>query len=181
MSSDTTLSALFPSVPVTIGAERLQLRPVILAELPAVERVVEGWRLLVATGGDFANAEAWDDFVGLCAAAVSRDRAWINGLEEDDFDRLICLVLAINEEIWKPEVAKDSGEAFRWAQIIQRLVEHGHAWATIQTYTLPQARAFLGECFRMESETLARGIQAASFSMADQKSVSKALKELNRG
>lgn len=178
---DTTLSTLFPSVPVTLGAERLQLRPVILAELPAVERVVEGWRLLVATGGDFANAEAWEDFVDLCAAAVGRSRTWIDALSEEDFEKLICLVLAINEEIWKPEITKERSEPFTWARIIQRLVEHGHNENSTQAYTLAKARALLGECFRLESETLARGIQAASYSMADPKSVSQAVKELNRG
>ena len=178
---DTTLSALFPGrADHGSAGKRLRLRPVILAELPAVERVVEAWRLLVATGGDFLHSEGWEDFLELVAAAAGHPRAWLDQLSEEDFERLICLVLAANEEVWKPEIGKEPGEAFTWAQITQRLVEHGHAWDTLQGYTLTQARAFLGECFRLESETLAREIQAAAFSMADEKAVTKAVKELRR-
>lgn len=179
--SDTTLSALLPSVPVKIGTERVFLRPVIVAELPAVERVVDGWRLLVATGGDFLHAEAWGDFLDLCAAAAGRESGWIDTLSEEDLERLICHVLAINEDVWKPEITKERGEPFTWAQITQRLVEHGHAWEAIRGYTLPQARAFLGECFRLEREALARAVQAANYAMADPKSTNKTVKELLRG
>jgi len=177
---DTRLSALFPALPFMVGGERLQLRPVTLGELPAVERVVEGWRLLLATGGEFLHAEAWEDFLDLCAGAVGRDRAWLDQLSEEAFETLIGLVLAINEEIWKPG-PQPAGKAFSWPEITQRLIEHGHPFAAIQGYTLAQARAFLGECFRLEREALARAIQAAAFSMADGKTVVKAVKELTRG
>ena len=178
---DTTLSTILPSMPVKIGMERLHLRSVIIAELPVVERVIEAWRLLVATGGDFLHADGWEDFLDLCAAAVGRPRAWIDGLSEEDFERLIALVLAANEDIWKTEATRSAGEPWSWAQIAQRLVEHGHTWDAIQGYTLPQARAFLMEALRMESEVLAREIQASSFSMASEKDVNRAVKELRRG
>jgi hypothetical protein len=179
--TDTSLSSLFPAVPVTVGGERLRLRPVVLGELPAVERVIEGWQVLVVTEGDPARAEAWTDFVDLCAAAVGRSRAWIDQLSETDFETLICLVLAANEDVWKPQPPKAGEEGYSWAKIIQCLVEHGHSFEAIQGYTLSQARALLGECFRMESEALAREIQAAAFSMASSESVEKAVKGLLRG
>jgi len=179
--TDASLFALLPAVPVVIDGERLCLRPVVIAELPAVERILEGWQQLVATGGNWLNAEAWEDVVDLCAAAVGRDRSWIDQISENDFERLISLVLAVNESIWKPEAKSHEGEDFSWAQIVQRLVEHGHSFDAIRGYTLSQARALLGECFRQEAECLARDIQAASFSMADQTSVEKAVKGLRCG
>lgn len=180
--SDTTLSSLFPSVPVLVGGERLCLRPIILRELPAVERVLEGWRLLVATGGNFAQAEAWQDVLDLTAASVGRSRPWLDQLSEADFEALICQVMSINEEIWRPRpAAKDEGKAFTWSQIVQCLVEHGHPFDAIQGYTLAQARTLLTECFRQESEAMARDIQSAAFSMASSESVDKAVKGLRRG
>ena len=178
---DTTLSAILPSMPVKIGMERLLLRSVVIAELPVVERVIEAWRLLVATGGDFLHADGWEDFLDLCAAAVGRPSTWIDWLSEEEFEHLISLVLAANEDVWKTEATRNPGEPWSWAQIAQRLVEHGHTWDAIQGYTLPQARAFLMESLRLESEALAREIQASNFAMADPKDVNRAVKELRRG
>ena len=178
---DTTLSTILPSMPVKIGMERLHLRSVIIAELPVVERVIEAWRLLVAKGGDFLHADGWEDFLDLCAAAVGRPRAWIDGLSEEDFERLIALVLAANEDIWKTEATRSAGEPWSWAKIAQRLVEHGHTWAAAQGYTLPQAKAFLDECFRVERENLACMVEASNYAMATPESTSKTAKELRRG
>lgn len=179
--TDSTLSTLFPAVPVRIGGERLSCRPVVLGELPEVERVVEAWRLLVATGGATLDAEAWDDFLGLLCAAVDRPRAWLDALPENEFEQLVALVLASNEDIWKPAASPSGQAALEWPEIFQRLISHGHSIAAIREYTIAQAHAFLGECMKAEREDLAAGIQAAAFSMADGKTVTSVLKELRRG
>jgi hypothetical protein len=179
---DTTLSTLFPAVPIRIGGERVSLRPVVLGELPEVDRVVEAWRLLIATGGDVLDSEAWEDFLGLLCAAVDRPRAWLDALSESEFERLATTALAINEEIWKPSPSPGTGNvSMKWSEIFQRLISHGHPASVIKGYTLAQANAYLGECLKADREELAMNIQAAAFSMVDGKTVAGAVKELRRG
>lgn len=179
--ADSTLTTLFPAQPFMVGGERLLLRPVVLGELPQVERVAEAWRVMVATGGEVLDAEAWEDFLSLLAASVDRPVPWLESLDEATFEQLLCLVLAINENVWKPTEDEGEGEAMTWAEILQSLIEHGHDFETIQRYTVAQARAFLMQGFRREREALAQAVQASAFAMADSKSVQKVVKELRRG
>jgi hypothetical protein len=174
------LSALFPAVPLSVGGERLFVRPVSLGDMPVAERVLAAWLELVSTGGQAMDESAWDDFIDLLASSVNRPRSWVGGLDEADFERLVAFALAVNEEILRPsEKTKDIQET-GWPEIIQRLVSHGHAMDAIKNYTLSQARAYLLECYRAERDDLARGIQAAAFSMSDGETVKKALEKLNR-
>lgn len=179
--TDTGLSALFPSCPMTAGGERLEVRPVILSELPQVERVLDGWRYLVASNGAVMDAEAWEAFLDLLASAACRTRPWLEALPESDFERLASLVLAINREIWDAEAPQRKGEEVQWPGIFQRLVAAGHPLEAIHRMTLAQARLFLVEAARLDRERLANDITAAAFSMADGKHVNKVLKELRRG
>lgn len=178
---DTTLSSLFPGVPTRILGERVEVRPIVFRDLRTVERVMDGWVQLVASGGESVDQEAWEDFQDLLASGCGKDRSWLARLPEDDFERLTSLALAVNRNIWDPPKNEQAGDSFTWAQIVQRLVEHGHPWESMQLLTLSQIRAFLEETFRSERESFARDITAASFSMVDGKTVQKVTKELRRG
>lgn len=136
--------------------------------------------MLVATGGEWLDPEALETFRDLLAASVGKGRAWLDGQAPEQFDRLVSLVLAINEDIWKPSAKAASDAPLDWPEIVQRLVEHGHTLENIQQFTIVQARAFLLECLKTEREDMAMRIQASAFSMADGKSVAKAVKELTR-
>ena len=179
MAAAATLSALYPAVPLQLGGERVQLRPVVLSELPAVEQVLEGWRVLIATRGEVLPQEAWDTFLDLLAAAVGRTSLWVRQLPEEDLERLICHALAVNAELFED----DSGdtETVNWASVAQRLVSHGHPLEAVGRMTLAQLRAFTEEALVTEREHLAAGVLAATYSMADEKSVKRALRELRRG
>lgn len=179
--ADGTLTTLNPALPLLVGGERVMLRPVLLSELPQVARVQEGWNLMKATGGQVLDAEAWEDFLQLLAAAAGKPVAWLEGLTEAQFEELFCLVIGINRDLWKESEGPASGEEMTWAEILQSLVEHGHAFESTQRYTVDQARTFLLQGFRREREALAQAIQAAGFAMADGKSVQKVVKELRRG
>lgn len=179
--TDTGLSALFPSCPMTAGGERLEVRPVTLSELPRVERVMDGWRSLVASNGEVMDSEAWDAFLDLLAASVGKDRHWLESLTESDFENLACLVLSINREIWDPEAVQHGDAEISWPGIFQRLVAAGHPLEAIHRMTLAQARVFLIEAARLDRERLADDITAAAFSMVDGKQVSRVVKELRRG
>lgn len=178
--ADTTLSILLPGVPLRVAGEWMEVRPVVLRELRQVERVFEGWAVLVASGGETLLPEAWDAFLELTAAAYGKDRAYLTRLAEADFEHLVSFVLAINKDLWDPPESADT-DIFTWSQIVQRLVKAGHPWDSIQNLTLPQVKAFLVEGLRQEREELAQGITAASFSMADGKTVQQVTKELRRG
>ena len=178
---DHDLSTLNPAVPILVGGERVFIRSVTLDEIPAAQRVRDGWRLLVATGGDFLHAEAWADFIDLCAAAAGRDRLWLDALPEADFEKVICSVVAINEELWKPENLGEASEEISWAAITQRLVEHGHSLESTRKLTLPQARALLKECVNQETNRFAQAIQAATFAMVSPKDAEKAVRKLRHG
>lgn len=178
---DSTLAALFPAIPVTVGGERVQLRPVTLGELPVVERLMEAWCAMVATAGLEVDPENWDAFVDLLASAVARTRAWVEALPSSEFERLASLALAINEDVWNPAATGGAeSEAMTWSAIVQRLVEHGHPFEALKGFTLGQCRAFLLEALRRERADLAQGIQAAAFSMVDGKTTQKVLRELSR-
>ncbi len=179
--ADSTVSTLFPGLPFMVGREWVYIRPVVLSEIPAVERVVEAWRLLVATGGTVLDAGAWEDFLVLLAAAAGKPMAWLEGLEESAFEQLVGLVLASNENIWKPEGDGPEDETTPWAEILQRLIESGHDFNAVLGYTMPQAKAFLLQSARREREALAQKIQASAFAMADTKSVQRVVKELRHG
>jgi len=179
--ADTTLSALFPAVPEVVGGERVEVRPVIVSELRLVERVLEGWAILIASGGETVSPESWDAFLSLVSSACGKPREWVVALPEEEFERLTCLVLALNRDIWDTPTSTDDQEPFTWAQIVQRLVKAGHPWDAVQGMTLGQVQAFLKEALRIEREELALDITAASFSMADGKAVAQATKELRRG
>jgi hypothetical protein len=178
---DTTLSALLPSVPLQVGGRQLEVRPIIYRELRLVERAMEGWTLLVASGGEQMDPEAWEAFLQLLAGACGQTVDQVKALEECDFERLACLVLAMNREIWDAPKGRGDDEPLTWAQIVQRLVSHGHPWEAVQNMTMGQIRSFLEACLRHERETLAMQITAASFSMAEPKTVQKATRELRRG
>ena len=120
--ADSTLTTLFPAQPFMVGGDRLMLRPVVLGELPQVERVAEAWRVMVATSGQVLDAEAWEDFLSLLAAAVGQPVAWLESLDEATFERVVCLVLAVNEDVWKPTEDTSEGEAMTWAEILQSLI-----------------------------------------------------------
>ena len=179
--ADSTLLTLVPALPFWVGGERVMLRPVILGELDQVGRVVDAWKVLVASGGKVLDAEGWEEFLRLLVAAVDKPMAWLEALNEDAFEHLVALVLAINEEVWKPAEGPDSDEELSWETILQCLIEHGHTFEAIKGYTLAQARGFLAQGFKREREQMAQRIQAAAFAMADGKSVQKVVKELRRG
>ena len=179
MAAAATLSALYPAVPLQLGGERVQLRPVVLSELPAVEQVLEGWRVLIATRGEVLPQEAWDTFLDLLAAAVGRTSLWVRQLPEEDLERLICHALAVNAELFEDDPGDT--ETVNWASVAQRLVSHGHPLDAVGRMTLAQLRAFTEEALVTERENLAAGVLAATYSMADEKSVKRALRELRRG
>ena len=180
--ADTSLFTLFPTVPALVGGERVEVRPVILSELPLVERVLEGWRVLVATSGEVMPQESWDAFSDLLASACGKSREWVLALQSEDFERLSCLVLAQNRELWDGEAQESKGDDyFAWPQVVQRLVRHGHPWQQVQSLTLGQIRDFMAEALVIEREDLAQVITAASFAMADGSTVQKVTKELRRG
>jgi hypothetical protein len=179
--STQKLPDAFPLQPFMVGEERLMLRPIILGEIPQVERVLEAWRILVATGGRVLDAGGWEDFLDLLAASAGKPVAWLEGLTQETFEQLVGLVLALNETIWKPTEDKDEGEEMPWPELFQNLIEHGHAYETLQGYTVAQARAFLLQGFRRERESFAQAIQASGFAMVEGKAVQQVVKELRRG
>lgn len=180
--AEASLLTLSPALPFWVGGERVMLRPVILGELDQVSRVVDAWKILVASGGAVLDAEGWEEFLLLLAAAVDKPMAWLEALDEDAFEHLVALVLAINKEIWSPSDASGADdEMLAWEAILQRLIEHGHTFEAIKGYTLAQARGFLTQAFAREREAFAQSIQAAAFSLVDGKSVQKVVKELRRG
>jgi hypothetical protein len=179
--ADTTLSVLFPGIPAMVAGERTEVRPILLRELRLVERVFEGWSILVASNGEQVDPEAWEAFLELMAGAWGKDKAQVKALEQADFESLVCLVLAINKDLWDPPKVDETQEAHSWAQIVQRLVKAGHPWESIMNMTLPQVKAFLEEGLRQERADLALDITAASFAMADGKTVQQVTKELRRG
>ena len=177
--ADTSLSALFPALPFRVGGERVHLRPVILAELPAVERAWEAWRRMVAFGKDL-DPDALEDVLELLAGASGKPLAWVKALDDAAFTDLVSLVLALNREIFEPPSAS-GGEDLAWSQVLQKLIEHGHSREDAERLTLAQARTYLEACLREEREAMADGITCASFSMADGKQTQKIVKELRRG
>ncbi len=179
--SDATFSALLPTVPLRIGGRQLEVRPIVFRELRLVERAQAGWNRLLLSKGEELDGEAWEAFLQLLAGACGQPLAWIQELPEADFERLACLALALNREIWDAPKGREGDESLTWAQIAQRLVSHGHPWEALQNMTMGQIRAFLEACLRYERETLAMQITAASFSMAEPKTVQKATRELRRG
>ena len=179
--TDTSLSILLPTVPSVIDGESVEIRPVTLLELRLVERVMEGWAALVATNGEHVVPEAWNALLDLLGGACGKDRTFVRGLDQPDFERLLCMVLAMNQDLWDPPKGDENCESHSWAQIIQRLVKAGHPWESIMSMTLPQVKAFLEEGLRQEREDLALDITAASFAMADGKTVQQVTKELRRG
>ena len=179
--SDATFSALLPTVPFRAGGQPLEVRPIVFRELRLVERALEGWALLITSGGDRVDAEAWEAFLLLMAGSCGQPPEWVKQLPEAEFEGLACLVLALNRELWDGPKGNSNDESLTWAQIAQRLVSHGHPWETLQNMTMGQIRAFLEACLRREREDLAMQITAASFSMADPKAVQKATRELRRG
>lgn len=177
---DTTLSALFPAVPLLVGKELLSIRPIVLAELPAVERVMGGWRKLIASGGEQVDPEAWSEFMTLLAGACGRSTAWFGKLSEEDFEELVATVIAVNDEVLAPG-DQEGSETITWARIFSKLVTAGHSFAAIQGMTLGQARALLSEAERESRDQLANEILASSFAMADGKAVKEATEGLRRG
>lgn len=174
-----SLSALFPAVPLVLGGERVQLRPVVLSELPAVEQVLEGWRVLVATRGEVLPQEAWETFLDLLAAAVGRSHLWVRQLQEEDFERLICHALAVNAELLEPS---STGQAnISWGELVAKLVAAGHSRDSVGGMTLAQAQIFLAEAYRLDREALASAITASSFAMADPKATERTVRRLHRG
>ncbi len=89
-----------------------------------------------ATGGQVLDAEAWEDFLQLLAAAAGKPVAWLEGLTEAQFEELFCLVIGIDRDLWKESEGPASGEEMTWAEILQSLVEHGHAFESTQRYTV---------------------------------------------
>ena len=179
MAAAATLSALYPAVPLQLGGERVQLRPVVLSELPAVEQVLEGWRVLIATRGEVLPQEAWDTFLDLLAAAVGRTSLWVRQLPEEDLERLICHALAVNAELFEP--AGEAKANISWGELVAKLVAAGHSRESVGEMTLAQAQIFLAEAYRLDRESLAFAITASSFSMADPKATERTVKRLHHG
>ena len=178
--TDTTLSALFPGLPLMVAGERVFLRPITVAELPTVERVWEGWRLLIASGGEFLETGAWADLIGLLASASAHPVEWVQALDEPSFERLLSYVFAVNGELFDPP--NGSGDdTMTWAQIAQRLIQGGHQWETVKTYTLAQVRAFVEALVVQEREAYANDLLAASFAMVDPKETHKIAERIRRG
>jgi hypothetical protein len=148
--------------------------------MPVVGRLMEAWCHLVERAGQDLDPEVWEEFLDLLAACAGRPRAWVDALPGPDFERLVTLELALNEEIWRPCPGAGDAPAMTWAAIVQRLVEHGHPFESVRGLSLAQARAFLLESLRRERADLAAAIQAAGFSMSDGKTLQKVLKELER-
>ena len=177
------LDVIFPEMPLQLGAHRLMLRPVILSELPKVQRVIDGWRHLIANGGASMDGLAWLDFCDLLAASCGKDLDFLTSLDSDQFDELASWVLAINEKLWKgddPKTKPDTTE-FSWSTAIQCLISHGHTLESVSRLTLAQLEAYLIASAKEDRERLAMAIQAEAFSMADPKSIKSALKELRNG
>jgi hypothetical protein len=179
--ADASLSILLPGIPERVAGERVEVRPIVLRELRMVERVMEGWAVLVQSDGEVILPEAWDAFLDILGGAIGATRNTVLAYDQSDFQHLVCLMLAINKNIWDPEHSEVPSDSFTWAQIIQRLVKAGHPRESIMEMTLAQAKAFLEEGLRQEREDLAMDITAASFSMADGATVQKVTKELRRG
>ena len=178
--TDTTLSALFPGLPLLVAGERVFLRPITVAELPTVERVWEGWRHLIASGGEVLNAEAWEDLLSLLASASGRPVAWVKALEESEFEKLLSYVFALNSELFDPP--KSDGDAtMTWAQIAQRLIQGGHQWETVKSYTLTQVRAFLEALVAQERDAYANDLIASSFAMVSPKDTQKIAERIRDG
>lgn len=177
------LEVIFPGMPLQLGAHRLTLRPVVLCELPKVQRVIDGWRHLISTGGATMDGGAWLDFCDLLASSCGRDLDFLTSLEPEQFDELASWVLAINEKLWKGEDAKTKPDTtdFSWPMAIQCLISHGHTLDSVSRLTLVQLEAYLIASAREDRERLAMAIQAEAFSMADPKSIKSALKELRNG
>lgn len=175
------LDMIFPEMPLQLGAHRLMLRPVVLSELPKVQRVIDGWRHLIANGGASMDGLAWLDFCDLIAAACGKDLDFLTKLDTDQFDELASWVLAINEKLWKGDDAKPNATEFSWAMAVQCLISHGHTLDSVSRLTLAQLEAYLIASAKEDRERLAMAIQAEAFSMADPKSIKSALKELRNG
>lgn len=176
--TDTGLSALFPSEPMWIGGERVCLRPVVLKELPVLERLMGGWGLMVATGGEALTPDLGEDLDELLAGASGRPLAWVKALPAEDYERLFSLALALNQGLF--ERSRGDVEAqVPWPQVVQRLLSRGHRMEDIENYTLDQAATFLKEVARLETSDLARAISAAPFANAP-KEAAKAVKDLSR-
>ena len=178
--SGAALAALFPAEPFWIGGERGYLRPVVLAELRLVERVMAAWARLVARKGDAVDRDALSDLEELLAKAANRPQSWVQSLQEDACESLFAAVLALNQDLLEP-LPGGEGEDLEWSQVAQRLLAFGHRMEDISGYTLAQTRAFLKETGRMEREQLANDIFASAHAMADGKHTEKAIKELRRG
>lgn len=177
---DTTLSALFPGQTILLAGEYRTMRPVILAELPLVQRCLEAWTRMVASGGEMADPEAWDIVLGLLAGSLGASREWVDTLPSEDFERLLSTALALNKELLEGGEPGPSSDHITWSRLVSTLVEAGHPWEQIQRMTIHQAREFLAEAARQAKERLALDITASSFAMADGKTVAKVTEELRR-
>ena len=178
---DTTLSSLFPGYPLHVAGQRVFLRPVTVSELPAVDRVMEGWRIMIVSGGTVIDPDALLDLQELLASAAGRDLAWVRSLDEAAFETLFCHVIAINQaELFDPPECK-GGDTLTWAAIAQRLIQAGHPPTAVGDYTLAQVRTFLEAITAQEREAFANALVAASCSMADPKKVNEVAERIRRG
>nr|WP_320132333.1 hypothetical protein [uncultured Holophaga sp.] len=144
-----------------------------------VSRVMEAWQAMLLAGGEEVDSEAVADLIELMAGAAGRPAAWVRGLCEADFERLLSMLIALNQDLFEPP--SEDGASLGWPDLIQRLVGHGHAWNDVQSYTLPQARAFIGATLKEDRSDQAARIVAATYSMADPKETKSAIQELRRG
>lgn len=177
---DSTLTSLLPGLPLQVANRRIQLRPITVEELPAVERIWGGWVQLVATGGEELDSTAVDDLLALLGAASGQGTDWIKCLNEENFECVLSHALALNEEILTPP-KMENAESFTWAQIVQKLVQAGHPWESVKTYTLSQVRAFIEVVAEQEREAFADAIQAASFAMVAPQETQKVANNIRRG
>lgn len=170
--SDSTLASLLPGLPLHVANRRIELRPVTVEELPAVERIWKGWVQLVVTRGEELDPAAVEDLVNLLGSTSGQGVEWIKSLSEADFEQVLSHALALNEEVLNPPRMK-SPETFTWAQIVQKLVRAGHPWVSVKGYTLSQVRAFIEVVAEQERDVLADALQASSFSMVSPQDTQK--------
>jgi len=103
MSDDELQRLEVPVVELTVGGERLEIRPLTVGQLPAFTRAIRGIELLwTAEELDVMAlvADHGEALINAVAIATCRPVVWVAGLGADAFIALVSAILELNADFF---------------------------------------------------------------------------------
>lgn len=172
----------------SVGGERVSVRGVRLAELPAFLRLYDSRPPQPEGAASAPEAEAalvaWQaDLIDMLGRLCDRPMEWLTGLPDTDLVELFGAMRRANSILFDPVPARHgprNGKGQSWATAAAWLIECGHSLEAVGRYTLAQIELLTAAHARLAADRSLDALSIARAAQADRKGYSQALAALKR-